>query len=100
MAIIEIVISKHDTTLSYPGNSGGTTLSPVAPSTLPPPARPTFIVDLSIIFPILLKAYGKKQIPQPEKSGRDSSKYPQMSEIIIRALKKWENEGNNHTTET
>jgi hypothetical protein len=42
----------------------------------------------------------KKQIPQPEKSGRDSSKYPQMSEIIIQALKKWENEGNNHTTET
>jgi len=42
----------------------------------------------------------KTRSSKPEKSGRDSSKYPQMSEIIIRALKKWENEGNNHTTET
>jgi len=35
----------------------------------------------------------KQQTPQSKKSGTEPSKYPQMSEIIIQALKKWEGEG-------
>jgi hypothetical protein len=39
----------------------------------------------------------RPQTPQSEKSGGESSKYPRMSEIIIRALEKWEDEGKIHT---